>query len=107
MYAQAIVVNGQDLEFHGVIAEAVVVHEGYSNVTNNNTNTNANNNNRSSFSTVVSREPVPACPTSQGDLRQIIEIYENERYSPRLGFALQGLLIADRKAFSNQDGTFG
>lgn len=35
-----------------------------------------------------------------------IELYENERYSPRLGFCAKGLIIGDRGNFSNGDGSW-
>jgi hypothetical protein len=40
--------------------------------------------------------------------RQIVkavELYENERYSPRLGFSWKSLLVLDRGTISNDDGT--
>ena len=33
------------------------------------------------------------------------EIFENERFSPISGWSSKGLLITDRKAFSNRDGS--
>ncbi len=36
-----------------------------------------------------------------------IEVFENERYSPLAGWSAKALLLTDRKAFSNNDGTDG
>ncbi len=36
-----------------------------------------------------------------------IEVFENERYSPLSGWSAKALLLTDRKAFSNNDGTDG
>ena len=33
-----------------------------------------------------------------------VHVYENERYSPRLGFSSKSLLVLDRGAFSSNDG---
>ena len=33
-----------------------------------------------------------------------VDIYENERYSPILGWSSKGLLITDRSPFSTKDG---
>jgi hypothetical protein len=45
-------------------------------------------------------EPIPD-PSS---VRLTVELYENERYSPRLGFTCRGLLINDRGMFSDDNG---
>lgn len=36
-----------------------------------------------------------------------VEIFENERYSPLSGWSAKALLLTDRKAFSNNDGSDG
>lgn len=36
-----------------------------------------------------------------------VEIFENERYSPLSGWSAKGLLLTDRKALSNHDGSDG
>lgn len=34
-----------------------------------------------------------------------IEVYENERYIPLSGWSTKGLLMTDRSAYSNEDGS--
>ena len=50
-------------------------------------------------------EPVIEQPPSTGRFYVTLELFENERYSPRLGFAAKGLLIADRNNISSADGS--
>ena len=38
-------------------------------------------------------------------LTRSVSVYENQRYSPVSGFSAKGLLIGDRGAFSNEEGT--
>lgn len=38
-------------------------------------------------------------------LVQVIELFRNERYSPLSGFGAKGLLVNDRGAISNENGT--
>ncbi len=45
--------------------------------------------------------------TQQGIHTKKIEIYENERYSPMSGWSAKGLLLTDRRAWSNHDGSEG
>lgn len=41
------------------------------------------------------------------NITRLVEIFENERYSPLSGWSAKGLLLTDRKALSNHDGTDG
>jgi hypothetical protein len=43
-------------------------------------------------------------PKPFGDVVRI-DIYVNERYSPRLGFSPKGLMLSDRGPFSTSDGS--
>ena len=38
-------------------------------------------------------------------LTRSVSVYENQRYSPVSGFSAKGLLIGDRGALSNEEGT--
>ena len=36
---------------------------------------------------------------------RMVELYENERYSPLTGWSSRGLLLTDRSAYSTKDGS--
>jgi len=59
--------------------------------------------------TTAVSEPPAGTPTyvphPPGDgIKRVVDIFENHRYSPRLGFAAKGLLLTDRGNFSTDEG---
>lgn len=62
-------------------------------------------NNGSSSVDGAQLEPICESFPDPREIRIVIELFENERYSPRLGFSSRGLLINDRGIYSNDDGS--
>lgn len=50
-------------------------------------------------------EPTYDPTLNPNHLSRKVELFENFRYTPRLGFSAKGLLVMDRGVISNDDGT--
>lgn len=57
--------------------------------------------------TVTTTKMMADAPVSESVQIRLVEIFENERYSPLSGWSFKGLLPSDRSAFTTCDGRDG